>query len=129
MSSAAAAAARLLPFVALLLATLSACGSAIPPDRRVVEGDPLRGRQLIAGVGCGVCHQIPGVDGANGIVGPSLEGVGRRNLLAGVLPNQPDVLTQWVRDAPSLRPETGMPEMPLSEEEAEDVAAYLYTLR
>lgn len=129
MIRAGSATARLLPFLALVLATVSACGSATPPDRRVVEGDPLRGRQLIAEIGCGACHQIPGVDGANGIVGPSLEGVGRRNLIAGVLPNRPGVLTQWVRDAPSLRPETGMPEMPLTPEQAEDVAAYLYTLR
>lgn len=127
--TAAGATARLLPSLALLLATLSACGSAIPPDRRVVDGDPQRGRQLIGEVGCGVCHRIPGVDGANGIVGPSLDGVGRRNLLAGVLPNRPGLMARWVRDAPSLRPETGMPEMPLSEEQAEDVAAYLYTLR
>jgi sulfur-oxidizing protein SoxX len=129
MTAAGSQTARLLPPVALLLATLAACGSGIPPDRRVVEGDPLRGRQWIATVGCGVCHTIPGVDGANGVVGPSLAGVGRRNLLAGVLPNQPDLMTRWVRDAPSLLSETGMPEMPLSEEEAEDVAAYLYTLR
>lgn len=129
MTPAGAATARLLPSVALLLAALAACGSAVPHERRVVEGDPLRGRQWIADVGCGVCHMIPGIDGANGIVGPSLEGVGRRNLLAGVLPNRPDLMARWVRDAPSLRPETGMPEMPLSEEQSKDVAAYLYTLR
>ena len=43
MIRAGSATARLLPFLALVLATVSACGSAIPPDRRVVEGDPLRG--------------------------------------------------------------------------------------
>jgi len=129
MSKAGVATARLLPSTLVLLATLAACGSALPPDRRVLEGDPRRGAQLIAEVGCGACHRIPGIDGANGIVGPSLAGVGRRSLLAGVLPNRPGLMARWVRNAPALRPETGMPEMPLSEEEAEDVAAYLYTLR
>jgi dihydrodipicolinate synthase/N-acetylneuraminate lyase len=31
-------------------------------------------------------------------------------------------------DAPSMAPDTGMPPIPLTEEEARDVAAYLYTL-
>jgi cytochrome c1 len=123
------ATARRVPIAAILLSALAACGSAIPPDRRVLDGDAERGRQAIAEVGCGVCHRIPGIDGANGIVGPSLEGVGQRQLLAGVLPNRPGIMTRWVRDAPSLLPETGMPEMPLSEQQSRDVAAYLYTLR
>ncbi|MNW10173.1 hypothetical protein D3C71_2073330 [compost metagenome] len=49
-------------------------------------------------------------------------------MIAGRLPNQPDMMTQFVRDAPSLLPDTGMPAMPLTEAEARDVAAYLYSL-
>lgn len=120
---------RSMAAAALLLSALAACGSAPPADRRVLDGDPERGRQLIADVGCGACHVIPGVGGANGIVGPSLAGVGQRKLLAGALPNRPDLMARWVREAPALRPETGMPRMPLSPAEARHVAAYLYTLR
>ena len=49
-------------------------------------------------------------------------------MIAGRLPNQPDMMTRFVRDAPSLLPDTGMPAMPLTEAEARDVAAYLYSL-
>ena len=50
-------------------------------------------------------------------------------MIAGRLPNRPDVLAHFVRRAPELVPGTTMPAMPLSEKEARDVAAYLYTLR
>ena len=79
-------------------------------------------------VGCAACHVIPGIDWPQGTVGPSLEGFAARPMIAGRLPNQPDVLTAWLIDAPSLSPGTGMPPMPLTEAEARDVAAYLYPL-
>lgn len=113
-----------------LLASLSACNQAdAPAGQRLVAGDAEAGRSIIAQVECGVCHSIPGVTGARGIVGPPLEEFGRRQFIAGFLPNQPGLLARWVREAPSLVPETGMPDMPLSEDQARDVAAYLYTLR
>lgn len=49
-------------------------------------------------------------------------------MIAGRFPNQPDVLVRWIRDAPSLSPETAMPATSLSDAEAVDVAAYLYSL-
>ncbi|MCT9000307.1 c-type cytochrome [Chelativorans intermedius] len=109
---------------------LAACNDAdAPEEQRVLEGDAEAGRAAIAEVECGVCHRIPGVAGANGIVGPPLDSFGRRQLIAGVLPNRPGVLVRWVSDAPSLVPNTGMPQMPLDKKQARDVAAYLYTLR
>jgi cytochrome c1 len=95
----------------------------------VVGADSEAGRAAITAVACGICHVIPGIRGANGIVGPSLAGFGRRQLIGGVVPNQPAVLVRWVRDAPSIAPNTGMPELPLTEAQARDVAAYLFTLR
>ncbi len=61
-------------------------------------------------------------------MGPPLDGFADRALIAGRFPNQPETLARFVRDAPSLSPQTGMPPMPLTEEEARHVAAYLYTL-
>ena len=114
----------------LLPILLGACNDAnIPAGQRIIAGDPEAGRAIIAEVECGVCHTIPGVAGANGIVGPPLEEFGRRQFIAGVLPNQPGVLVRWVMKAPSLVPQTAMPDMPLDEQQARDVAAYLYTLR
>jgi cytochrome c1 len=79
--------------------------------------------------GCGVCHVIPGIPGAHGAVGPSLELFAHRSFVGGVAPNRPAVLARWVRDAPSIAPETAMPQLPLDEQESLDIAAYLYTLR
>ena len=119
-----------MPMPMLMLLGLAACERAeIPAEQRVIGADPVAGRAVIAAVACGICHVIPGIHGANGIVGPSLAGFGQRQLIGGVAPNQPAVLVQWVRDAPSIAPNTGMPELPLTEAQARDVAAYLFTLR
>lgn len=114
----------------MLVASLSACNQAnAPVGQRIVHGDSENGRAIIAAVACGVCHSIPGITGANGIVGPPLVDFARRQFIAGVLPNRPDILTRWVREAPSMIPATGMPSMPIDEQQARDIAAYLYTLR
>jgi cytochrome c1 len=39
------------------------------------------------------------------------------------------MLSAWLRDPPAIDPATAMPNLGLSEAEALDVAAYLYTLR
>lgn len=114
----------------IMLLGLAACDQVqIPAQQRVVGADQEAGRAVIAAVACGICHVIPGIRGANGIVGPSLAGFGRRQLIGGVAPNQPAILIQWVKDAPSIAPGTGMPDLPLTEAQARDVAAYLLTLR
>lgn len=114
----------------ILLAGLVACDQTeMPAQQRVIGGDHEAGRAVVEAVGCGICHVIPGVRGATGIVGPSLAGFGRRQLIGGVAPNQPAVLMQWVKDAPSIAPHTGMPEMPLTDPQARDVASFLFTLR
>ena len=114
--------------VACSVLALVGCGSGERPLAGRTSGDPEAGARAIARIECGVCHTIPGIPGARGIVGPSLEGFARRNYIAGVAPNRPGALARWVRNAPSISPDTLMPELPLSERESHDVAAYLYTL-
>jgi cytochrome c1 len=119
----------------LVSVMLAGCSDAGPPNvgceqgRCVSDGDAARGKSIIAAIGCGVCHSIPGVAGANGIVGTPLQEFGRRQLIAGRIPNEASALVQWIKNAPSLSPTTGMPSLPLTQKEASDVAAYLYTLR
>lgn len=110
---------------------MSLCACADKTDApRVIEGaDAARGLAVVDRVGCAACHRIPGVAWPTGSVGGSLDGFAERSLIAGRLPNQPDTLVRWLRDAPSLSPETGMPPMPITDAEARDVAAYLYTLQ
>jgi cytochrome c1 len=92
-------------------------------------GNAARGKQLIRSYGCGSCHTIPGIYTARGMVGPPLLFFSRRTMIAGELPNSPDNLVQWIRNPKAVEPETAMPDLGLTDYEAHDVAAYLYTLR
>ena len=65
---------------------------------------------------------------AAGKTAPALQGFDRRGLIAGKLPNRPEVLAEFVRNAPALVADTTMPPMPLSANEALDVTAYLYEI-
>jgi len=95
----------------------------------VTGGNAARGHAVIATVGCGSCHTIPGVNDANGLVGPPLLWFSRRTYIAGELPNTPENLVRWVQAPTSIEPATAMPTIGLTEQQARDVAAYLYTLR
>jgi len=92
-------------------------------------GDAKRGAALIQRYGCGTCHTIPGITGADGVVGPPLAMLGRRIYIAGVLRNTPDNLTRWIRDPQKIVPGNAMPDMGITEPEARDLAAFLQTLR
>lgn len=85
-------------------------------------GDPERGRALVASYGCASCHDV-------GAVGPPLERVGARSYLAGKFPNVPGVMQQWIRHPQSLEPGTAMPDLGVGARDADDIAAYLATLR
>jgi cytochrome c2 len=91
-------------------------------------GDPQRGRTLLAREPCGGCHEIPGVAGARGRVGPPLVHFASRAYIGGRASNTPDNLTRWLQDPRQFDPDTAMPPTPLSDREARDIAAYLYTL-
>jgi cytochrome c2 len=97
--------------------------------RVATGGDPERGNDVIQKYRCGACHTIPGIDGADGMVGPPLLWFSRRTFIAGQLPNTPDNLIAWMRSPRSIEPHTAMPDSSLSDQEARDAAAYLYTLR
>ena len=113
----------------LLVVLAAGCDESSEQRSTGVEGgDPKIGREAIARVACGVCHTIPGVPGARGMVGPPLKGFGERSYIAGVVPNHPRYLVEWIRNAPAIAPGTAMPALPVSEQEARHIAAYLYTL-
>lgn len=121
---------RTLLLLALLLPTLAACEDPVARSAvAMTGGDPARGRAVIRAYGCGSCHAIPGVPGATATVGPPLAGLGGRTYLAGVLQNTPPNLMRWILTPQAVDSLTAMPTLGLSEAEARDVAAYLYTLR
>jgi cytochrome c2 len=122
-----------LALLAVACVGLAGCdlsGTASYEHKAVENGDPAQGRALIAsGVhGCTTCHAIPGMRGVRGVVGPPLSGLARRGFIAGQLPNAPGVLVAFLENPPALVPDTGMPNVGLTPEEARHIAAYLYTL-
>jgi cytochrome c len=94
----------------------------------MAAGDTRAGKALFRDRGCGACHSIRGVEKADGSVGPPLDGVASRALIAGRHPNEPGTLTAFVQHPQALEPGTGMPDVGLTDQEARDVTAYLYTL-
>jgi mono/diheme cytochrome c family protein len=87
-----------------------------------------RGRAALTQYACHACHMIPGVTGSRVYVGPPLQGIGGRALIAGRLPNSPANLALWVRDPRHVEPNTTMPVLGVPEQDALDIAAYLQTL-
>lgn len=116
--------------VALLALAAAGCGwhGNQRADQVVERGDAARGRQAIVAYGCGSCHSIPGIRGARGMVGPSLEHWAERPIIAGEVPNDPARLITWLTVPQSIEPGTAMPNMGVTDGQARDMAAYLYTL-
>lgn len=94
----------------------------------VIPGDPKHGIALIKQNGCGTCHMIPGIEGADGLVGPPLTMMARRIYIAGVRRNTPDNMIAWLQNPQAVVPGNAMPNMELSRHDARDIAAYLYSL-
>ena len=138
-SSSAASSWRCLAVAALILATLLLAGcaaaiAALPGASAAEVRSPIagasvaRGRDLMTEYGCHTCHTIPGVRAANGAVAPPLDFFSRRSFIAGELPNTFDNLVLWLRNPVQVEPGTAMPVLGITEEQARDIAAYLYTL-
>lgn len=106
---------------------LAGCAERTPVNT-VTGGDANRGRVVLEQFDCGACHRIPGVRGPQSRVGPSLAHFPRRAYVAGRFENSPEVVVRWVLDPPAMKPATAMPALGLSEAQARDVVAYLYSL-
>src|SRR5690606_11923517 len=100
---------------------------ASAPEPRL--GDAAAGRKALQQYLCVTCHAIPGIVGANKHVGPPLAGIADRQYIAGVLPNTPANMLRWLRDPTKVDPLSAMPDLGVSEQDARDIAAFLYTLR
>jgi cytochrome c len=113
--------------VAFVVASCASTPSREPPPQ-VPGGDPRRGAAAIGRYGCGSCHVIPGIRGADGTVGPPLMDFAHRGYIAGELPNNGDNLIRWIMDPQGVEPGTDMPDLDIGQAEARDIAAYLFTL-
>lgn len=114
------------------IATLAAvcCGNPSKEEAaRWTGGDPSRGKLAIRRFGCSSCHTIPGVPGADGLVGPPLDRIASRVYLAGRVTNTPKNMMDFLAHPHGTDPATAMPEMAIPDRDVRDIAAYLYTLR
>lgn len=117
-----------LPALALAGTLVAGCSGAGSKMASAV-GNPQAGARLVDYEACGSCHLIPGKAAGIGLVGPPLGGVAKRSVIAGVLPNTPADLARWIRTPQEVLPGNAMPDMGLTERQARDIAAYLYTLQ
>src|SRR5215207_4799375 len=106
-----------LPSVLLVLGAmggmcLAACARQIDdlPEPQSVPAQRLdAGRALLAEYGCGACHTIPGVPGADSLAGPSLDRYYERRTIAGRLANTETNLIAWIQDPQGIEPGNIMP--------------------
>jgi cytochrome c2 len=90
-------------------------------------GDSERGESLFIQYGCGSCHALRNVRTATGSVGPPLDGIATRVIIAGRLANRPANMQRWIRDPQRVLPGTAMPDLQVGERDARDITAFLYT--
>jgi cytochrome c1 len=120
--------------VALLVAAASGCGDVRGDAEHAASemtggGNPRRGRAAIEHYGCASCHTIPGVRGADALVGPPLTQIASRSYIGGVLKNSPENMMRWIRNPQGVDPLTAMPNLGIGDQDARDIASYLYTLK
>jgi cytochrome c2 len=121
---------RLARVACLLVILGGGCSSRISREAaELTGGNPDRGADAIGRYGCAACHEIPGIERANGQVGPPLNRIAVRQYLAGQLQNTPANMVRWIQHPQQVERGTAMPDMGVTDSDARDIAAYLYTLR
>lgn len=103
------------------------CGRT--PGPPTAATDVARGREAMHQYACSACHVIPGITSSRTHVGPPLDGIAGRQLIAGRLANTPDNMARWLMHTQEIKPGTAMPQLGVSERDARDMAAFLATLR
>ena len=88
-----------------------------------------RGREVFEANACVGCHLIRGTKAA-GRIGPDLSKIGSKDNIAGVLsPVNVENLKKWIANPPAVKPGTAMPVVPLTEDDLDAVAKFLFVLK
>jgi cytochrome c oxidase subunit II len=89
-----------------------------------------KGLELFRTSTCISCHAIHGVAGANLRVAPDLTHVGsRRQLASGVIDNTPANMRLWLKSPQHIKPGALMPDFNFTDEQLDQLAAYLSALQ
>ncbi len=95
------------------------------PHQKFTGGNAEAGKETIQTIGCMGCHQVEGIDEWNDKVkakrGTFLTGTGSKV--------DPDWLVSWLKKPSHYQEDTIMPSFRLSDKEANDIAAYLLSLK
>jgi cytochrome c oxidase subunit 2 len=87
------------------------------------------GRKVFLQQSCVSCHRVAGT-AAEGTFAPDLTHLmSRRTLAAGMVPNTPDNLRQWIADPQKIKPSCLMPAFGLTDRDRDLLVDYLVTLR
>jgi len=99
------------------------------PSVSPTDAAALRGGQLFTQLSCVSCHNIGGT-AAHARVGPDLTHLaGRAQLCAGLMDNTPENLKSWLRNPRAVKPGVEMPNFEFTEDQVNDLTAYLETLK
>jgi len=86
------------------------------------------GRQIFDTEACMNCHTVSGTV-ARGTFGPDLTHLmSRATIASGAVENTPDNLRAWIKDPDQFKPGALMPAMQLSDQQIDQLVAYLTTL-
>src|SRR6202008_686017 len=94
-----------------------------------IDTSATTGRTVFFSNSCVNCHTIRGTS-AQGKFGPDLTHLmSRETLASGAAPNTTESLRLWVRDPQKIKAGCLMPNMQLTDEEVDQIVAYLQTLK
>ncbi|HEU4698734.1 MAG TPA: cytochrome c oxidase subunit II [Gemmatimonadales bacterium] len=97
---------------------------AAPTDPVLVAGN-----KLFLSKGCVGCHALTAVNVPAGMVGPNLAHIGtRRHIAAGMIENTDANLAHWIRVPQEVKKGVLMPNLGLTEQEAQQLVAYFRAL-
>jgi cytochrome c oxidase subunit 2 len=84
------------------------------------------GEKLFQAKGCVACHSLQAVNAPKGMVGPNLANVGARSYIAaGTLKNTDENLARWIRNPQAIKKGVLMPNLGLTETDAQALVAFL----
>jgi cytochrome c oxidase subunit 2 len=99
----------------------------VPPTP--TDPSAIAGRNTFLSLTCSQCHAIAGT-GADRAIAPDLTHLASRSeLAAGVLSNTPENLRRWLKDPAAFKPGCKMPDFKLTDQQLDDLVAYLETLK
>ena len=101
----------------------------LKPSIAPAAADATQGEQIFMQMSCVNCHAINGT-ASQAHVGPDLTHLaGRGQIGAGILDNTPDNLRRWLRNPQLVKPGVEMPNFEFTEDQVNELTAYLETLR